>query len=196
MINLANLSAKLRSRGTLVAIALVLVVLNLGRFTVSWFESRQEEVQTRLALLEQNRAAVEKLDSLQAAVQSLKTRKEQAAGHWFRGDSEEKVASAMQIILQEKVAKSGLSPESIRPITRGGKKGEEDKVLRELPIKLRLSGSMDGFMNFISELYRSREVFIVESFVLKPTRGAEIKILVDLIGYYLVDQEKKGPNGV
>jgi len=191
MINLASLAAKLRSRGALIAIVLVLAVLNLGRFTLSWFESRQEDLRTRVALLEQNRAAVAKLEALRATVQSLEERKNQLSGYWFRGDTEEQIASAMQIAIQEKVAKSGLAPESIRPVTRGGKKEGEERVLLDLPIKLRLSGTLDGFLSFSGELYQSKEVYIIESFVLKPTKGSEVKILIDLIGYYMVEGEKK-----
>ncbi len=182
---------QLRSRTVLVGLALILLVLNLGRVTVNYFNNRQEMVANRVALLQQQRRTVADLDTLRQRVEALRDRKEQIETFFFTGESQEKVASAMQIALQEKVAKTALEPESLRPIMRA-RKEKDDRDYQELAIKLRLSGSLQDFLDFIAELYRSKHLFLIESFVIKPTRK-DLKILMDLKGFYkLTGSGEKG----
>jgi hypothetical protein len=88
----------------------------------------------------------------------------------------------MQIMLQELVTKAGLEPESIRPMVSGTQKGPRD--FHEISIKIRLAGTQSQFVDFIAQLYRSDKLFQVESFTLKPYKKSEMKIFIDLKGFY------------
>ena len=192
MMRLAALLYQFRSRGALVTIALVLLVLNLGRLTVNYLNGRQEMLANRVALLQQQRRLAAGVESLRQRVAALEKRQAAMESLLFRGESSETVASAMQIDLQGKVAKSGLTPESLRPIMRGrAKEAKEERRYRELAVKLRLAGDLTGLLDFIAELYRSHHLFVIESFVVKPTRK-DLKILMDLKGFYILESGKGG----
>ncbi len=183
MMRLAAILYQFRSRGVLITIALVLLVLNFGRLTVNYLNSREEMLANRVALLQQQRRLAAGVENLRQRVEALEQQKKGVEAFLFRGESMETVASAMQIALQEKVAKSGLTPESLRPITRGRKDKKDERHYHELAIKLRLAGDLQGMLDFIAEIYRSKHLFIIESFVIKPTRK-DLKILMDLKGFY------------
>ncbi len=186
MTRLAALLYQLRSRGGLIAIALLLLALNVGRLTVDYLDSRQEMLANRLTFLQQQRRLAAGIETLRARVAALDARKKEVESFLFHGDSIETVASAMQIALQGMVAKSGLTPESVRPIMRGrGKEAKQERQYRELAVKLRLAGDLAGLLEFISGLYRSDHLFVIESLVVKPTRK-DLKVLMDLKGFYLL----------
>jgi hypothetical protein len=190
MINVQVFIHKIRSKPFLIGLAVALLLLNAARLLVNYYQDRQLQVESRVALLQQQQHSLEKLDDLRKSVAALEARKEQLRHYLFIGESEERIASAMQITLQEKVSKAHLEPESLRPILRGGDKGEEKKI-QDISIKLRLSGDIQGFLDFIAELYRSDSFFLIENFVLKPDRQNKLKILMDLKGFYQLSQEKE-----
>jgi len=190
MINFQVLIHKIRSKPFLIGLAVALLLLNAARMLINYYQDRQLQVESRVALLQQQQRSLEKLDDLRKSVASLEARKEQLRHYLFIGESEERIASAMQITLQEKVSKAHLEPESLRPILRGGDKGQEKKI-QDISIKLRLSGDIQGFLDFIAELYRSDSFFLIENFVLKPDRQNKLKILMDLKGFYQLSQEKE-----
>lgn len=192
MISVEQILHRLRSRSVLIGIAAALLLLNLGRFAAGFFEDRQTELDSRLVRLQQQRREAAELEDLRAAIADLEERKESVGRFLFTGDSEEQIASAMQILLQEKLAKTALEPESLRPILRGSKeKGKDEAPFQELAIKLRLSGSLQDFVEFLADIYRSDQLFIIENFVLKPARNDVLKILLDLKGFYQINTEKK-----
>lgn len=193
MINLPVLLHKARSKPFLIGLALVLLALNLGKMAVNYYKDRQLQVESRVELLEQNRKSLARIDELRESVSALEARKTQLGRYLFKGESEEQIASAMQIMLQEMVSKANLAPESLRPVLRGSsvEKGKE-KEIRDIAIKLRLAGDIQGFLDFLAGLYRSEHLFIIENFVLKPDRTDKLKILMDLKGFYsLTDGEKQ-----
>jgi hypothetical protein len=55
---------------------------------------------------------------------------------------------------------------------------------QEISIKIRLSGTQSQFVDFIAQLYSSDKLFQVESFTLKPYKKTEMKIFIDLKGFY------------
>ena len=192
MIPVGQILHHLRSRSVLIGIAGALLLLNLGRLGVNYFEDRQTELDARLTLLQQQRREAAELEDLRAAITDLEERRQSVDRFLFVGDSEEKIASAMQILLQEKLAKTALEPESLRPILRGNKeKGKDEAPFQELAIKLRLSGTLQDFVEFLADIYRSDQLFIIENFVLKPSRNDVLKILLDLKGFYQITTEKK-----
>lgn len=192
MIPVSQILHRLRSRAVLFGIAVTLLVLNLGRLAVGYFEDRQTELDSRLVRLQQQRREAAALEDLRAAIVDLEERRKGVERLLFTGASEEQIASAMQILLQEKLAKTSLEPESLRPILRGGKdKGKAEEPFQELAIKLRLSGTLQDFVEFLADIYRSDQLFIIENFVLKPSRNDVLKILLDLKGFYQITPEKK-----
>ncbi len=195
MTRLAALLYQFRSRGGLIAIAVLLLALNVGRLTVDYLNTRQEMLANRLTLLQQQRRLAAGIEALRARVTALEARKKEVESFLFHGESIETVASAMQIALQGTVAKSGLTPESVRPIMRGrGKEAKEERQYRELAVKLRLAGDLAGLLDFIAELYRSKRLFVIESLVVKPTRK-ELKVLMDLKGFYVLTNGGEGGEG-
>lgn len=182
MRSLSQLYGRFRTKPFLIGIAVLLLVLNLGKATVSYFAGRQAEVESRLALLEQHRLTAGKLSACKEKVLWLEARKKQLDVYLFSGDTPEEIASAMQILLQDKVARAGLEPESLRPILRSEK--DKDATVGEIAVKLRLNGTLNEFSEFIVALYRSKQLFTIESFILKPYKNTKLKILLDLKGYY------------
>ena len=73
----------------------------------------------------------------------------------------------------------------------GGDRDEKDNPVREVVINMRLSGTLEGFLELIAELYRSDLLFKVDSFVLRPFKGTEMKILLDITGFYRLAGENQ-----
>ncbi|MCK5437327.1 MAG: hypothetical protein KAI90_04905, partial [Desulfobulbaceae bacterium] len=78
-------------------------------------------------------------------------------------------------------------PESIRP-SQGREHKERD--YGEVAVKMRLSGSLNGFIKFLADLNRSQQLFIIEGFTLKSYKKTKLKIFMELKGYYLLKKEK------
>ncbi|MFZ5760632.1 MAG: type II secretion system protein GspM [Thermodesulfobacteriota bacterium] len=169
-------------KALLLAIGALLLLFNLGRLAWGTYEGQLEELQAQRGLLDQYQETVSSLPVLKKKVARLQQRANQLKKGLFVAASEEEVSSIMQIMLQELVTKSGLAPESIRPLVTGGKSAPRD--FHEIAIKIRLSGTMNQFMAFISDLYRSDRLFRIESFTLKPYKKAEMKVFLDIKGYY------------
>ena len=92
----------------------------------------------------------------------------------------------MQLKLQEHISTSGLVLETLRPTFQRDK--AKDKDIGEVQIKMRLSGSLDEFARFLASLYKSKHLFHIESFTLKPFRGAGLKIFIDMKGFYMATE--------
>lgn len=186
MINLPVLLHKVRSRSFLIALAVLLLLFNVAKVSVNYFKDQQAEVESRVALLEQQRKSVARIDELRASVNSLEVRKKALDRYLFTGQSEERIASAMQIMLQEMVSKANLDPESLRPVLRGGggEKGKE-KEIHDIAIKMRLAGDIQSFTDFLAALYKAQHLFVIDNLVLKPdARTGKLKVLMDLKGFY------------
>jgi hypothetical protein len=176
--------SQLNRHGTkplLIAIALVLVVLNVGRFSYDFYQERKEVVETRMALLERYQESIAELPALRSRVTALERRKALFEEHLLRGNSEEEIASAMQIMLQEQLVKAGLEPESLRPQAGEPLKGREYGAIS---IKVRSTGTLNDLVGFLASLSRSRQLFRIESFTLTPHNQTQLKIFIDFKGYY------------
>ncbi len=164
----------------------ILLLLNIARLSAGFYTDQISEMNDKLNLLSQYQETVYQLPALEKKIEQLKQKATVVENYLFKGRSEEEVSSSMQIMLQELVTKVGLEPESIRPIASGvGKNGS--KNFHEISIKLRLSGSQNQFIDFIAALYRSDKYFQVESFILKPYKNSDMKIFIDLKGFYALD---------
>lgn len=185
MDRIKQLLGQFESRTLLIAVAVTLLVLNVGRMAVGYYNEKQQEIIEKVALLEQQRSSTLKLNQLRNKVTGLKRQKQRLEKYLFTGKSEEEISSAMQIKLQEMVVKSKLEPEYIRPIRRGD--GAKGKQFGEIAVNVRLSGTIDNFAEFLKNLYKSKHLFKIESFSVKPFKKTELKIVLEVKGYYTTD---------
>lgn len=161
----------------------ILLLLNIGRLSVQAYSNQMAEAEEKQNLLSQYQDTVRQLPGLKKRVAFLKQKSITVDKYLFTGTSDEEVSSAMQIMLQEQVTKSGLEPESVRPMVIGGNKNVQ-RNFQEISIKLRLSGTQSQFVDFIAQLYSSDKFFQVGSFILSPYKNTEMKIFIDLKGFY------------
>jgi len=171
-------------RYLLAGAAAVLLVANLGNWAWGYFDSRQAELADRMAMLAQYREAVQRLPEIEDRVVLLARQQQQLESFLFQGENEEKIASAMQIMLQSEVSNVGLEPEFIQPVRAG--EGGDRKEHGEIVIKMRLSGTLDDLGKFLHSRYASKQFFRVESLTLKLFKPGELKIFLDVRGYYKI----------
>jgi hypothetical protein len=181
MIRLNDLKSRFGTRPLLIGAVALLVGLNLLRFAYGSYEQKKESVHSRQELLVRYQASLGQLPELRSRVTALERQKQAFEEILFTGSSEEEIASAMQIMIQEQLVKAGLEPESLRPLRSGDAKGKE---YGEISIKVRSAGTLNEFIGFLANLYRSRQLFQIESFTLKPYNQTELKIFIDFKGYY------------
>ena len=189
MSRLVQLTARLRSRKSLIIIAVVLLILNLFRLVYDHFDQKEENVSNRIALLEQYRMTIRNLDETRERVAWLETQAEDIDNYLLSGPSEEKIISDIQIKLQEQISLAALSVESLRPVRRRTDKSktkDKEKSYNVAEINIRLSGTLNQFVNFLGYLYKSKKLYHIESFTLKPYKNKELKIFLDFKGYYKV----------
>lgn len=170
-------------KALLLAVGGLLLVLNLGRLAVGTYQNQLEEVEAQQNLLQQYRKTADKLPALKKRVARLEQQGKKLEKFLFTGQTEEEVSSAMQIMLQKMVTSSGLEPESIRPLkSSSSKKGS--KSMQEISIKVRLAGNLNQLVDFLAALYRSKNLFQVENFTFKPYKQTDMKIFLDIKGFY------------
>ncbi|MBA3015953.1 MAG: type 4a pilus biogenesis protein PilO [Proteobacteria bacterium] len=185
-LTLTKLLALARSRNGLLVIVGVLLLMNGVRLINGKYIEVLHGVESKQALLGQYRMSTKDIEAVRTRVQQLSTRKQQFELQLFQGASARDVTSAMQIKLQEVLARVGLTPESLSPITKGGK--GSDLPYGEVTLKVRLGGTLDSFVRFLSELYRMDRLFKVDNFTVKPFKKEELKIFLELKGYYRLDE--------
>lgn len=191
MMRIGEIVNRFGKRQLMVAAVVVLVVLNVLRFGYSFYVGQLEEVAQQVDLLEKYQDSTSRIEELRKRLTFLEQQKTQLESYLFAGESEEEIASAMQIMLQDLVVKAGLDPESLRAAGAGD--SGRDKEIGEISVKARLSGTLQGFEEFIANLYRSKKLFRIENFTLKPYKKTEIKIFIDLKGFYRINQSKSKP---
>ena len=174
-------------RHLLAGAALVLLVLNLGSWGLNYLDSRQAELEDRMAMLAQYRDAVQRFPEIEDRVALLVRQQQQLESFLFQGENEEKIASAMQIMLQSEVNDAGLEPEFIQPVRAG--EGGDRKEHGEIAIKIRMSGALNDLGRFLHNRYASKQFFRIESLSVKPFRPGELKISLDVRGYYKIGKE-------
>ena len=168
-------------------VAAVLLVANLGSWAWDYLDSRQAELEDRMTMLAQYREAVQRLPELEDRVALLARRQQELESFLFQGENEEKIASAMQIMLQSEVSNAGLEPEFIQPVRAG--EGGDRKKHGEIAIKIRMSGALNDLGRFLHSRYLSKQFFRIESVSIKPFRPGELKISLDVRGYYKIGTE-------
>ena len=180
---LTDLLQRIDRRLLLAGVAGLLLLLNLGHYATQALHGWQERIDQQELLLAKYRKASGGIDNLKRGVALLEQHQQQLQASLFSASSEEEVASSMQILLQELVVKAGLEPEFLQPV-KGGSSPDKDQPFADITVKLRLSGSLNNFVAFIQHLYGTQRLITVESFSLKPFRGSELKIFLEVKGYY------------
>jgi len=181
---------KFKSRDVLIGVAGVLLLLNVGRLGLGKYEEARGEIESRQALLGQYRHQTQGIDDLRRRVRALEAERARVEKILFVGDSRQEITSAMQIKLQEMLGKANLAPESLQPTGKDDK--ESGKLYGEILIKMRLSGTLESLLQFFSVLYRDEHFFKIENFTLKPFKKDEIKVFLELKGFYRI-QKAAGP---
>jgi len=191
--HLSKLLSLARTRNGLLVIVGALLLLNGVRLLNAKYAEIQQSVESKQALLGQYRMSTKEIDAVRVRVQQLEARRAQFESHLFQGGSEKDVTSTMQIRLQDVLAQVGLNPESVSAVTKGGK--DSGNPYGEVVIKVRLGGTLEGFVKFLAQLYTMDVLFRVENFTAKPFKKEELKIFLELKGYYrlTVPKEEAAP---
>ena len=185
MSRITQLTASLKNRKVLIIIAAILLFINLFRVVIGHFNQKQEAIENRAATLAQYRIATRKLEEMRDKVAWLDSQKKIMDSHLLTGDSEEKIVSDMQLALQEQITMAGLAVESLRPTRRADKTKDQELGYGEVAIKIRLSGTLNQFVDFLAHLYQSQTLYQIESITLKPYKK-DLKIFFDVKGYYKI----------
>jgi hypothetical protein len=193
MISVAKYYNRHRRRALLIIAVVILLGLNLVRWFNTGYKSRIATAESSIERLEQYRFNTRQADELGKELGRYKRAYELAARTFFTGVSDEEIASAMQIRIQNMVLRSGLESESIRPIRQPSdrnKEGEADGVkLEEVIIKARLMGTQEQFINFLAAVYGAEQFFKIENFTLKPYKKAGLKIFIEFKSYYFLKEQ-------
>lgn len=169
-------------RTLLVGIAVLALLLGGLREGINYYQTKvAERANSRQALL-LYRKQIRGLPVLRQRVQLLQRQARNLEGLLFGGDSIDAVTSAVQIRLQGMITKAGLEPESLRPLSSHRQK--EARAIQTITIKMRLAGTLPQFEQFLAQLYRSRQLFLIDSFTIKPYRKDSVKIFIDVKGLY------------
>lgn len=196
MPNLSKLLSLARTRNGLLVMVGVLLLLNAVRLVYGKYAEFAQAVESKQALLVQYRMSTKDIEAVRARIRELEARKAQIERHLFQGASEKDVTSAMQIRLQELLAQVGMNPESVSAIAKGAR--ESGSSYGEVSIKVRLGGTLESFVNFLAALYKLDTLLRVENFTVKPFKKEELKIFLELKGYYRLiepqaNEAAKGP---
>ena len=185
MNRLTHLTTSLMNRKSLITIAAILLIINLFRGTIAHFNQKQEEIENLAAQLEQYRITTRKLDETRDKVTWLASQKKKMDSHLLKGDSEEKMISDMQIALQDQITNAGLAVEALRPTRRSDKTKDKETEYGEVTINIRLSGTLNQFVDFLAHLYQSQTLYQIETVTLKSYKQ-DLKIFFDVKGYYKI----------
>jgi len=174
-------------RGLLLGVVGLLVLVKLGFWLQEAYQASQAELESRKAALLRTQKLTAKIPELRGQLQHLEGEKERLGKYLFAGANEENIISAMQLDLQALVATAGLEVETIRPLKqRNAQESGGESVLGEVAIKASLNGTLAGYQTLLAELYRSPKIYKIESVTLSPFKKAELKILIDLRGYFML----------
>ncbi|MEN8141510.1 MAG: type II secretion system protein GspM [Thermodesulfobacteriota bacterium] len=195
-INLRTLQ-NMDRRTLLVALAVAALVFGTLRFLVSYYQGQVEQRDKSRNELSFQRKQVADLPGLELRLRALQRQADQLQRMLFTAGSLDGVSSAVQIRLQAMITDAGLEPESLRPVTDSRQTG---KSIQTITIKMRLAGSLEQFEKFLAHIYRSKQLFLVDSLTVKPYRKEGVKVFIDVKALYRLsgaseDRDGEGGNG-
>jgi Tfp pilus assembly protein PilO len=179
---LNQILARLRSRQALIALAVVLLLLNIGRLAINKYFEYYKDIESKQALLSQYQISTRNIATVRSRLQQIKDQEKKIDSLMFTGNSRREITSAMQIKIQELLSSSGLSPESLRPSSQSAK--DEDNQYSDIVVKTRLTGNFENFIQFLKKLYTLDYLFKIENFTIQPFKNSELKIFLELKGFY------------
>jgi Tfp pilus assembly protein PilO len=168
-------------KGIILLIAAVMSSIAIVALTISAYsgmENRLEELEQQLFADQKN---IRKLQGLRFEIRQQKQQISQIEQALFRGRDQDSVISTMQIKVQSILEKTGLEPESLRPVTS---RKTSTNSLQSVVLKLRLNGNMNQFTAFLAAIYKHKTFFKIEGLTIKPFKQDQLKIYMDLRAYY------------
>lgn len=187
MSSMSRILHRIGSRGLLLSLVGLLLLVKFGLKLQEDYQADQDNLATLQASLARYRNLTGKMPQLKSQMQSLTAEREKLEKILFTGSSEENIISTMQLDLQALVATAGLEAETIRPIKQknarevGGESG-----LGEVAIKASLNGTLAECLALLAELYGSGKFYKIEALTLSPYKKNDLKILIDLRGYFVI----------
>lgn len=177
---------RIGSRGLLLGLVALLLLVKVGFKLQDSYVAAQGDLENRQASLARYLKLAGKAPELKSQLQRLTAEREKLVKVLFTGASEENIISAMQLDLQALVTTVGLETETIRPVKQKNvREGAGETGLGEVAIKASLTGTLAGYQAFLAELYRSGRFYKIEAVTLTPYKKSELKILIDLRGYFI-----------
>jgi hypothetical protein len=184
---------RISSRGLLLGLVGLLLLVKLGFKLQDAYEAAQDDLESRQANLARYLKLAGKTPELKSQLQRLTAERERLVKVLFTGSSEENIISAMQLDLQALVTTAGLESETIRPVKQKNAQGSGGGTgLGEVAIKASLNGTLAGYQAFLAELYRSGRFYKIEAVTLSPFKKSDLKILIDLRGYFVTTAPEVG----
>jgi hypothetical protein len=184
---------RLGNRGLLLALVGLLLLVKLGVELQNSYAAVRGELESRQASLARYRKLTGKAPELKGRLQSLMDERERLGKVLFAGSSEENIISAMQLDLQALVTTAGLETETIRPVKqKNAREAEGETGLGEVAIKASLNGTLAGYQTLLAELYSSPKFYKIEAVTLSPYKKSDLKILIDLRGYFITTAPEVG----
>lgn len=193
MTSMPRILHRIGSRGLLLALLGLLLLVKVGFELQVSYKALQAVLESRRANQARYLKLAGKTPELKSQLQRLTAEREKFMKVLFTGSSEENIISAMQLDLQALATTAGLESETIRPVRQknardaGGETG-----LGEVAIKASLIGTLAGYQAFLAELYRSGKFYKIEAVALSPYKKSDLKILIDLRGYFVTTAPEIG----
>lgn len=180
-------------RGVLLSLVVLLLLVKVGFELRDSYEAARGDLENRQASLDRYLRLTGKIPELKSQLQSLTAEREKLVKILFTGSSEENIISAMQLDLQALVTTAGLESETIRPVKQKNAQGSGGETgLGEVAIKASLTGTLAAYQAFLAELYRSGRFYKIEAVTLAPYKKSELKISIDLRGYFITTAPEAG----
>ena len=187
MNSMSRVLYRIGSRGLLLSVVALLLLIKLGLELQGAYQAERDVLESRRAGLVRYQKLTGKVPELRRQLQSLEAERDQLRQILFTGSSEENIISAMQLDLQALVTTAGLESETIRPIKQKNVRAEGDEFgLGEVAIKASLTGTLAEYLTFLAALYGSEKFYKIEAVTLSPYKKSDLKISIDLRGYFLI----------
>lgn len=184
---------RIGSRGMLLGMVGVLLLVKLGLELRDSYAAAQGELESRQTSLARYRKVTGKAPELKSQLQSLIADRERLKKVLFTGSSEENIISAMQLDLQALATTAGLETETIRPVKqKNAQEAGGEAGLGEVAIKASLNGTLVAYQAFLAELYNSPKFYKIEAVTLSPYKKSDLKMLIDLRGYFVTTAPEVG----
>ncbi len=170
--------------------AVLLSIIACAIFLSSTYKAMQVELADQEQQLFTTRKNIRKANTIRPLLKQQNRQLIRLKRALLTGKNQDAVISTMQIKVQSMLATSGLEPESLRPlITRE----QKDDDIHSTILKLRLNGTIEQFAAFLTTIYKAESFFHIEGLIIKPFKENQLKIYLDLRGYYQTSSDiKKG----